>query len=257
MNSPAEATSTNTSSSNNASSTIISNESSLSTLKQQIHQARIVASTRRRAISSSRDEIFSDLEQAETIVLALLQCASEVSESLSKMATARSRHLIDDDDHRDGDNNNNDDTNEEESFEQLASQVRANGVGYLAGVTKLHGLLTPHAELVKSYRNHSAATAAASALNGNQNETSSSDTTDNNGQLKQSSEIASFDPRSSEIVQMATSNMYAARVEKRLAVERMEILKEMIRLEEEEMTKLDSNSSSIDGGDLQSNKRKR
>ncbi|KAK1746992.1 protein kintoun [Skeletonema marinoi] len=160
-------------------STIISNETSLTTLKQQIHQAKIVASTRRRAISSSRNEVFQDLEQAETIVLALLQCASE---------------------------------------------VRSNGVGYLAGVTKLHELLAPHASLVKSYRNHTSAAAAANNSNINNNtngaEAGSSDETTNNtnGQpTQQSSELASFNPNSSEIVKMATSNMYAARVEKRLA----------------------------------------
>ena len=68
---------------------------------------------------------------------------------------------------------------------------------------------------------------------------------------QQSSELASFNPNSSEIVKMATSNMYAARVEKRLAVERREILKEMIRLEED----------GLDGGggmeESDSNKRKR
>lgn len=39
---------------------------------------------------------------------------------------------------------------------------------------------------------------------------------------------------SSKIVEEATSNMYAARVKKRLAKERSEILSEMIRLEEAE-----------------------
>jgi hypothetical protein len=51
---------------------------------------------------------------------------------------------------------------------------------------------------------------------------------------------------------MATSNMYAARVEKRLAVERREILREMIRLEE------DGGGGGIEEeGDSTSNKRKR
>lgn len=192
----------------------------------------MVALTRRRAISSSRDELFRDLDEAETIVLALLKCASEVSESLSKMTTAKSRQQ---DDKEDG----NTMANGGESFEQLATQVRSNGVGYLAGVNKLHKLLSPHAELVKSYRNHS----ATAALNGNSNlegaASSSIETTNANVQQQQatqqsSSGITSFDPNSSEIIRMATCSMYAARVEKRLAEERREILKEMIRLEEEE-----------------------
>lgn len=215
-----------------------------------MHQAKLVASTRRRAISSSRDEVFNDLEEAETIVLALLQCASEVSESLSKMTMARSRSQIND---GDGGNNNGDAA----SFEQLSAQVRQNGVGYLAGVTKLHELLAPHASLVKSYRNHTtAATATATTntdntKNNNAQGSASTDTT-----TKNSSEIASFNPNSSEIVNMATSNMYAARVEKRLAVERREILKEMIRLEEEALQGSDGTKEE-EGSTLSNNKRKR
>lgn len=172
-----------------------------------------------------------------------------MSESLSKMTMARSRHQQHDDE---GEGNNN--REGASSFEQLSTQVRSNGVGYLAGVTKLHELLAPHASLVKSYRNHTSAAAANDSNTNNNtngaNAVSSDATNNNNGQpTQQSSELASFNPNSSEIVKMATSNMYAARVEKRLAVERREILKEMIRLEEE----------GLDGGmeESDSNKRKR
>ena len=256
--------STSTSADGTSTSTTGETTTSLSTLKQQIHQARIVASTRRRAISSSRDEIFNDLEEAETIVLALLQCASEVSESLSKMTMARSRNQIDYGDDDDGNNgsNNNNNGDAVASFEQLSAQVRLNGVGYLAGVTKLHELLAPHASLVKSYRNHTTTTAGTTADNANNNNnkklqgaaSSSSDTTT----TKTSSEIASFNPNSSEIVNMATSNMYAARVEKRLAVERREILKEMIRLEEERLQSSGGDGEKEEeGSTLSNNKRKR
>lgn len=187
--------------------------------------------------------------------MALLQCASEVSESLSKMTMARSRNQID---IGDGDNNNGSTNNGDAalSFEQLSAQVRLNGVGYLAGVTKLHELLAPHASLVKSYRNHTSTAAGAAsnadkAKNNNaQGAASSSDATSKN-----SSEIASFNPNSSEIVNMATSNMYAARVEKRLAVERREILKEMIRLEEEGLQ--GSGEKEEESSTLSNNKRKR
>ena len=190
-------------------------------------------------------------------MLALLQCASEVSESLSKMTMARSRQQQ----HNDEEESNNNNREGASSFEQLSTQVRSNGVGYLAGVTKLHELLAPHASLVKSYRNHTSAATAANNSNTNNNtngaNAASSDATNNtNGQqqpTQQSSELASFNPNSSEIVKMATSNMYAARVEKRLAVERREILREMIRLEEEG---LDGGGGGIEEeGD--SNKRKR
>ena len=203
-------------------------------------------------------------------MLALLKCAAEVSESLSQMTTARSRHHHqDDDDDGDGDDKMKSKSRESKAvvvvFEQLSAAVRSNGVGYLAGVTKLHELLSPHAELVKSYRNHHHHhnTTAAAAMNTStlDYEGGASDTQNNNNnngkqqqQQQQASEIASF-TYSNEIVKVATSNMYAARVEKRLAVERREILKDMIRLEEEE--ELNEGVGGEEEGDFKSNKRKR
>ncbi len=209
--------------------------------------------------------------------MALLQCASEVSELLSKMTTAKSRHHQQQQqqqqqhgiksDGQDNDNNNLLDNNKskQELFEQLSAQVRSNGVGYLAGVNKLHELLAPHAALVKSYRNHHHQSAAVNPNNDIRKKGSAASSTvlatggsNNDGKQQQqssSSEIASFTGSASDIVKMATSNMYAARVEKRLAVERKEILKEMIRLEEEEL--LEGSVVGDDEDDAKSNKRKR
>ncbi|KAL7452498.1 hypothetical protein ACHAWC_004228 [Mediolabrus comicus] len=264
----AASTNASLSSANNAavSTATIQDENSLSTLKSQIQQAKMVASTRRKVISSSRNQLFQDLEEAENIVLALLHCASEVSDSLSSMTTAKSRHHQqqqqkseedDEGDEEQSKTNNNNKTTTQLTFEELSAQVRSNGIGYLAGVTKLHELLKPHASLVKAYRHHHHHHTAA---------ISGAGVDDTKGQQQQqqvqqqsSSDIATLTGSNSELVKMVTSNMSAARVEQRLAIERRDILREMIRLEELEK---DGEGVGVDDGekseeDLKSKKRKR
>lgn len=211
----------------------------------------MVASTRRKVISSSRNQLFQDLEEAENIVLALLHCASEVSYSLSSMTTAKSRHhqqqelKSEEDDDCDGEQSKKDNKTTQLTFEELSAQVRSNGIGYLAGVTKLHELLKPHASLVKAYHNHRHHTAAISGVD------------DTKGQQKQqsqqqtSSDIATLTGSNSKLVKMVTSNMSAARVEQRLAIERRDILREMIRLEELEQED-EGECVGVDDGDTKS-----
>jgi hypothetical protein len=176
---------------------------SLSNLATVVNEAKKSASARRKEVSAKRDRLFNDLDQAENIILSLLDCASDVANSLSEMTTAKVN----------GNAN---------SFEDLSSRIRENGVGYLAGVKKLHSLLAPHASLVKSYRHQ-----------------------DDDASVKSEKEPATSvnekEPALSDvIVKKATSNMYAARVEKRLALERSSVLREMIRLEELESSENDA-----------------
>jgi hypothetical protein len=180
------------------------------------------------------------------------------------MTTAKSRHHQqqeqksgeDDEGDEEQSRKNNDTTTTQLTFEELSTQVRSNGIGYLAGVTKLHELLKPHASLVKAYRHHHHHTAAISGAG----------VDDTKGQQQQqqqpqqsSSDIATLTGSNSELVKMVTSNMSAARVEQRLAIERRDILREMIRLEELEH---DDEGVGVDDGekseeDLKSKKRKR
>lgn len=167
------------------------------------------------------------------------------------MTTAKSRHhqqqelKSEEDDDCDGEQSNKDIKTTQLTFEELSAQVRSNGIGYLAGVTKLHELLKPHASLVKAYHNHRHHTAAISGVD------------DTKGQQKQqsqqqtSSDIATLTGSNSKLVKMVTSNMSAARVEQRLAIERRDILREMIRLEELEQEDEDE-CVGVDDGDTKS-----
>ena len=161
----------------------------------------------------------NDLDEAENIVLSLLECASDLSGKLSQMTTAKSKKRHGEKQKEEGGDKST--GGEEETFEQLTAEVRENNVGYLAGVKTLHKLLAPHASLVKSYTN---------LMEGIPPPSSTAATP------SQSSSIPS------KIVEEATSNMYAARVKKRLAMEKSEILSEMIRLEELEGSSINTGS---------------
>ena len=197
-------------------------EGSLEAMRSHVRTARIAASSRRKAISQQRDRVFKDLEEAEDIALSLLGCASEAAGALSGMTNARTKEK---------ENGKSD----EPSFEELTSRVRRNGSGYLRGVTKIHSLLAPHSSFVKPYKNH--------------------DRSEKKPEGSLASTVAGGnDSVSKKVVEQATKNMYAARVAHRLAVERSEILKEMLQLEESER---DSTNNKIaldpeeetDGGD--------
>eukprot|EP00956_Cyclotella_meneghiniana_P021768 scaffold40163_cov80-Cyclotella_meneghiniana.AAC.2 len=199
------------------------NRNSLCNLKSILNNAKDAASARRKEVAAKRDKVFNDLEKAENIVLSLLDCASDVAKSLSEMTAAKTNS-----------------TNK--SFGNLSSKISANGVGYLAGVKRLHTLLAPHASLVKAYPQHVV-----------DDPTSSEKESDKDIETTDSSLCES-------IVKKATSNMYAARVEKQLVLERSAILKEMIRLEEldsSENTPDDKHDKQIRENAVAGSKRKR
>ena len=225
----------------------------------------MVASTRRKVVSSSRNQLFQDLEEAENSVLALLHCASQVSDSLSSMTTAKSRHhqqqeqpqKSGEDDEGEEEQSKNNNTTTQLTFEELSAQVRSNGIGYLAGVTKLHELLKPHASLVKAYHNHRHHTAAMSGVDNTKGQQQQQQQPQ---QQSSSSDIATLTGSNSEFIKMVTSNMSAARVEQRLAIERRDILREMIRLEElehdDEGVRVDDGDNESEG-DLKSKKKRK
>lgn len=181
---------------------------SIDKLRAYVHSSKIAAASRRKLIASQRQLVINDLEAAENIVLSLLDIASDVAGTLSEMTTAKSKK-------RHGEKRIDNVGNTEDSFEDLTAKVRSNGAGYLKGVKRLHKLLAPHSSYVKSLNKHDREESADSV-----------------GSVLES--LDSPNSTFSKIVEEATSNMHAVRVKKRLAFERSEILKEMIRLLEVE-----------------------
>lgn len=188
-------------------------------LRAHVHNLKSMAAARRRAIESQRKSVLDDLDEAEDIVLALLESASSVAEALSEMTIARSSTK------RHGERRNG--GVDGDSFEDLVTRVRSSGVGYSAGVKKLHQLLAPHAHYVKSLNLSEIGT----STDGRE------DRSNSNGILGAASSISVSDSLVGgpfgRIVEETTSNMYAVRVKMRLAMERCEVLRQMIQLEDD------------------------
>ncbi len=184
-----------------ASTTGDADHDSIDSLRTYVHSSKLAAASRRKLIAAQRQSVIDDLEEAENIVVSLLDIASDVAGALSDMTTAKSKTIR-------GEKSEN-------SFEDLSAKVSSSGAGYLAGVKRLHKLLAPHSTYVKSLNKHD-----------------DEDNTDSEGNSKKS--LVAPNSTFSKIVVEATSNMHAVRVKKRLAVERCDIMKEMIRLQEEE-----------------------
>ena len=162
------------------------------------------AAARRSARLERQAMIFASIDEAEDLALDIIGLASSTSSALSDLTTPS----------EDG----------EDASSRLEALIRSNGDEYLEKVKRVHALLTPHAGLVAAYRNHEeedmaepgaspfpvATTltedAGAAALKGKEDESSAHH-----------------------------KNMYAARVEMRLAMERKKILIELLRLEKKDL----------------------
>jgi hypothetical protein len=199
-----------------------------------VHSCKVSAASRRKLIAAQRQTVIDDMDVAENIVLSLLDIASDVAGALSDMTTAKSKK-------RHEERSIEEDGNLEDSFEDLTAKVRSSGAVYLAGVKCLHKLLAPHSNYVKS-------------LNKPGGEDSADDEV--NSHNRSGAPNNAF----SKIVAEATSNMHAVRVEQRLAIERCEILREMIRFHEvEECSSNDEETRGEEGShnnDVAGSKRK-
>ncbi|KAL3808477.1 hypothetical protein ACHAXA_000890 [Cyclostephanos tholiformis] len=213
-------------------------------IKSIVRNLKTAAASRRGAIEYQRRSVLNDLDTAEEIVLALLESASDVASALSEMTTARStkghgerRSEVEDEGASGGD-----------SFEDLVARVRSGGAVYSSGVKRLHELLAPHAHYVKS-------------LNERDGGASADDRNRSNESLAVASPEAAITKDSAlcRTVEEAASNMYAVRVKNRLAMERCEVLRQMIQLEEDEVTKEGHEGNIVDltqNADAASSKRK-
>ncbi len=200
---------------------------------------KTTAASRRGAIECRRRSVLDDLDAAEDVVLALLESASGAAAALSGMTIASwpTKGSIDG---RGG--------VEGELFEDLAARVRRGGAAYSAGVKRLHELLAPHARYVKSMGDRDG---GASADGGRRSD---------DGSVAASLGAAgSEDGARGGMVGEATSNVYAVRVKMRLAMERCEILRQMIQLEEDELSREDCENGRAElpwNGDAAGSKRK-
>jgi len=222
---------------------VLHDHSMVEDLRAHVHNVKTMATARRKVIESQRKLVLDDLDKAEDVVLALLELASGVTNALSDMTTASTiktrRHgcseLTNNGESREKDDNNARRQLGGKSFEELATRVSSGSGGYSTGVKKLHTLLAPHAHYVKSLTNNNnrVTSTITDKISGERS------TSNNYGSLMAatSSSIVSNSKDGNvfgKIIEEATSNMYAVRVKKRLVMERCEVLRQMIQLEEDD-----------------------
>jgi hypothetical protein len=179
-----------------------------------------------------QERLFADLDEAESLALELLDLASSTALSLAKAIVASSM----------------------EDSEDTFLKCEDLGDKYADKVKRIHALLSPHARLVVNYKNHAVdATKAVAAQDLQQtssvpvnqppsdltaNVEKQAESTDNmeKSNKTESSSLPSRDAKVEELIN-SPKNMYAARVELRLAIERQNVLCEMVRLEKEKQKK--------------------
>eukprot|EP00978_Attheya_sp_CCMP212_P032745 scaffold129257_cov54-Attheya_sp.AAC.5 len=159
--------------------------------------------TKERRIKQSK--LWQDLNRAEDLVLELVTLAAGTSHILNDL-TLPQQHDDDDDDV----------TKKEE-------EARQNGTKYTQALSQIHSLLTPHAHLVVAYTTN---TTTGTPLGPPTSVQSAPPTTETIGTTTTNTK--------------APTNMYASRVEMRLAMEKQSVLEELLRLEQQDLKQEDS-----------------
>lgn len=208
---------------------------------------------RKSKIRTERQEsLFADLDQAESLAMEILTLASTTVRALSDAASC-----TDDgnDNHADNnstsilnvDNDNTkrgDGTNNNSRLSKLMMKCDSNGIVFMEKVKKIHSLVSPHAGLVVPYRNHAVdifqSDTTTEAKNRNSGKKRKLDDKDDAASSANSKPLDIVDDTatSNGKKETRTLNMYAARMEKKLALEKRDTLKELLKIEREDDTVL-------------------
>ena len=166
--------------------------------------------------------VFADLREAERTILEMVNIASSTAKELSNLASLNN-------------NNNSFNTTTTKSLKNNNQQrlllsnenIKRNGIEYLNKLQRIHSILSPHSKLVIPY----------SITNHNKIDPNDHELKDNvNGTITGAPEEGTPQITSSlsKKQQLLNNNMYASRIEMRLAIERKSVMKEFLILEKEE-----------------------
>jgi hypothetical protein len=191
---------------------------------------------RKRGTKERQLQLLQDLDKAEELTLQLLQLAASTTKELASSTDV--------------------DGNDEQK--ERWDKCQANGSEYMQKVKEVHSLLSPHAHYVIAYTNHAVDEEVPEESKG-EVESAAKKSTKNEAKLSgakrkagggvvelKKKEKGDKSEKPDEAVEEVlastkleaghTRNMYAARVEKRLAIERRDILQEMLRLEKKKLS---------------------
>ena len=190
--------------------------------------AAAAKASKKRVRTERQAKLFADLDEAEVTVLGMIALTSETASALSDLAIGKEGASTATGGGDDADTDTAAATTA--AAKKIAELGKKNGEDYLDKVARVHALLSPHAEKVVAYSNHEVDTAEADA--------GAESAADNNEETAKSETEA----------REKKNNMYAAKVEMRLAIERRDVLKEFLRLEKEELGMEDDDGNDDDEG---------
>jgi len=179
-----------------------------------------------------KNQALLDLDKAESIVLDLLHVCSDTTEQFAALT----------DGDGDGNNNNgngsgmNGDESSSHSSEDRVARIQKNGIEFQNKVKEIHDLLAQHAKLVVNYSNEEKAKAPSTATA----------KTTNNAPAPAAAVAVAAEETSIGEKKEKDHNMYASRLEMRLAIERRNLLQDLLKLEKERLGQ--NNTSSMAGG---------
>jgi len=168
-------------------------------------------------------KLFQDLDQAEELVLNLLQVASSTAAALGNMT------------------NTSDGEDQNESKEKIVEEkIEANGKEYLQTIGKVHALLAPYAKKVLPYSRQKAdeEIKGDGSVEGGKKDEKGALHDDKKISDKTSGEILKAAEKEKDVssgtnvakTKASCTTMYAARIERSLAIERLKVLKSFSRI---------------------------
>uniref|UniRef100_A0A7S1UL21 Uncharacterized protein n=1 Tax=Grammatophora oceanica TaxID=210454 RepID=A0A7S1UL21_9STRA len=148
-------------------------------------------------------QVLKDMEKAEGMVWNLIHLAKETAEGLADLKPSP----------------------QQDDAEEASPDLSALSQNYRTTLSQIHGLLKPHAHLVKAYENH--------RIDEEEPENDDEEAVDAEKKKKKAQQETTS----------AAPNMYAARVEMRLALEKQQVLKALLELENQESSPTGANEA--------------
>ena len=225
---------------NNHNENVLQQEGVVSNQKIKMDETSSAAVAKPPQMIERQAQFFQDLDEAERLVFDVLTIASNTAESLAK-STIPSKNQME--------------------------SLQTNGDEYLQKIKRIHSLLTPHAHLVVPYRNFRNDTTSASGNNNTEPSTKSEETNNAPPMNNSTGSTQTMDSKDDKENSMKkkSNNMYIERVDMILAMEKRNILNELLRLEEKEQKsmqtgneqKILSDETGCNHNDVLGEKRKR
>ena len=187
-----------------------------------------------------RHEVFDKLDQAESMVLDILNIASETTKGFEYLASDSNHHHLDGIS-KDNDEDDNSPPMKEKVEIKWKNKIRQNGKLYMDNLKQIHDLLITHSNLVVDY----------GIINNiaKQDKVEEGAETKNNidGDSNNNDDASSTKTQEGKV---ENDNMYASRLEMRLAIDKKNLLNDLVELEKNMIKEENINRDDDDDDEL-------